>query len=310
MMPLRRIAILLGASLLLAGCPARIAPLPAPMTLDQVVAKVNENNTKLPAFKARIKTVRGEIVTESGRRQNLDILGLFGYLIYAQPTHLRMDLSKATTSVMGLGSNDEVYWMWGIAPYIGKCWVGTYENWNPAAGDGVIPIHPRQLAQLLGVDVVNARGGDAWPMLRVSEPVDRANILQFVAPAGGRMTLLREVWVGRDDNRPRRVRLFDTNGQAVIESTLRDWQKVKNGDVLFPHDVEIRSVTFKAVKGGFVPAPASRLRLLFAAVTVDQTFSPANRRLYQFRCPGDLIRVPLDPAATTRAELAPNGDIH
>ncbi|MDD4888862.1 MAG: hypothetical protein PHU85_02945 [Phycisphaerae bacterium] len=300
-------AVLVIATVLLAGCPATVKPLPAPMTLDQVVAKVNANNEKLPYFKATIRTVRGEIVSDNGKRQGLDLLGLYGYLIYAQPAHLRLDLSKATTSVMGMGSNDQLYWMWGIAPYVGKCWLGSYEKWNPAVGNGVIPIHPRQLAQLLGLDAISTDFSHRpWPALRVSEPADRANILQFMAPVDDHVALMHELWVDRDTNLPRRVRVFNGHGQVVIESALRDWRKTKNGEAMFPHDVEVQSVTFKQTKTGLVPAPASRLRMTFGGADVSDRFDPAKHPLvYAFRRPPEVLLVPLDDVATSQAEPEP-----
>ena len=67
----------------LAGCAER--PLPPPMTFRQVAAEVNSNNDLLPALKGSIQTVGGELVDKDGNRQNLDLLGLNGLLIYAQP---------------------------------------------------------------------------------------------------------------------------------------------------------------------------------------------------------------------------------
>ena len=309
------IGVAICATVLLAGCPPQ-APsqtLPPPMSFDQVVGKVNENNDHLLWLKGSISDWGGELVEPDGTRTSLGLLGLRGHIWYAQPNHLFIDVIKGEQTVMELGSNERFYWLWVQPPgRHGKCWVGSYERWNASAGKGLIPIHPQQLAQLLGIDAIPAdsymQARPVWPILRVSDPADRSYVVEFMTTGDGRMILQRELWLDRDTNRPRRVRLFDGGGQVVFDSTPSDWQPVTSGSkALVPRSVDIQSIVVKPVtndKGeltGVVQENGTRMRLTFAGVTVDDKFSVAKRAaMYQFHCPPDIERVNLDEVAATQ----------
>ncbi len=300
-----------AALLLLSGCPAPVQPLPPAITIEQVVQQVNRNNALLPWFKARVGSMQVTLYDEGGWPHKFD---LFGHMIYAQPNHLYMDAFIAGEKAMGLGGNDEQYWLW-IRPVYGRCWVGSDSGREPT-GAGRMLINPRQLVRLLGVDAIPAElARTPLAVLRTSSPADRANIIQFIdlprrrsgagdpdARSSAAPVLVRELWVDRDSNRPIKVVLFDRFGQPVIESALSDWRMVTRGSAgWFPFQVDIRSIRRKATEYGRPPRPgviettAGRMRLTFVEVEVDERFDPDHAGpLYEFQYPPDLTLEPVD----------------
>ena len=80
------VGVVLLSALLLAGCPA--PPPPPLLSLEQVVGKLNENNSQLSALKGRMPTVALAAVDENGRTQRVTLRGL---MLYHQPIDFYME---------------------------------------------------------------------------------------------------------------------------------------------------------------------------------------------------------------------------
>ena len=102
--------------LLLFGCHPKNPPTPKghfgpTEPMDDVVATINQNNTKLPTLWADIRDIRIQFTDDNNKRQDEKLDG--GVLLYRQqPRSLRLNGDKLVLgNVMQLGSNEEVYWL-------------------------------------------------------------------------------------------------------------------------------------------------------------------------------------------------------
>lgn len=298
-----RLAMLAAAASLLgaAGCQT-CEQLPSP-TVEQVVADVNRNNELMPWFKARIESITLTVKDEAGLSWRIPA-DLYGYLLYTQPNMfvLRADKGGLTT-VLEMGSNRKIFWMWAMGANRG--WVGRQVDW-PADEPSPLLIHPGQLVQLLGIDAID-RDLTRMPLVALrTNDCERAYVLEFVDLQRDHASLIRETWIDADSRLPRRVRLFDRNGRAALESDLAEWRRTTGSAGWFPHQITIRWLS-QTTRGGdedMTVRPGTTLRLDFSDVEVKEKFS--NPAIYEPHPPAD---VPLQPLQrTTEPRMLATGE--
>jgi hypothetical protein len=215
---------------LLAGCQPK--PPPAPKgyfgkteSMDDVVAAINANNTKLPTLWSDIRDVRVQFTDDQGKFHDEKLDG--GNLLYRQsPRSLRLDGNKVVLgNVMQLGSNQDVYWL-AIKEGPDTAWWGRQTHVGQKCSQP-IPIQPAMLMEVLGITTFDMNFAEPpMPVMRFNNDRDAYTFI-WVAPAGDRFIATREVWYDRVTKQPTLVVLYGDDGRVILRAYLTNHKPVE-----------------------------------------------------------------------------------
>lgn len=219
------------------GCPPpdRGPPPGPPRTKAQITGTIETNADRLESvLLAKHLSVSAKVSDEKGRPHNYN---LEGTLLYKRPRDIRIDLRPGIgDQVMGIGSNDEVFWMW-IEPEVGSMRWGHHANvGKPCAASG--SSMPFQLASALGLGLPGENEGLKGPSLKRTDQFD---VLNYSRVEGEDSISDREYWVDR--RAPfmvRKIVFRDTRGKDTVEATLDGYKADYDGAPLAPHKIEVR----------------------------------------------------------------------
>ena len=242
--------------LALAGCagPKPAADPAGPMTtltLDELVARVNANNERLPSLwsSGRFEAIVKESPEDAGNFLN-------GTLVvqHLKPDRLRLNAEKDLFGdVFDLGTDGENLWL--RVPRENVIYVGTKGNLDPRKTGG-LPIRPDLILQVLAINLLPDQFAQfPAPVLRVN-PDARLHLVSFVEPAvlgEPRLKVAREVWYDVPDEEgatplPVKVILSDDDGRPVLAATLEDHRRV--GDLFDAPVVATRLLLYFPQTGG------------------------------------------------------------
>ena len=262
------VAVLIG----LAGCtPTKPSPPPPiyagrTLTLRQVVAGVNDNNSRLPtlwgdgSFEASVvdpkRPGRSQFVNGQVR------------LLYRAPTDLRLIGRKDIAGqVFDIASNKDLYWL-EIGGDTDTLWYGRHELAG-SADMRELPIRPDLLLDVLGVKPLDPNLlAQPVPVLRYNSDAD-AYMVTFDVRAPDRWAAQKEVWYDRATLLPRLVLLFDPDGRIVLRAYLSNHRPVEGTaeggtaparlagtyQILFPDSGSTLAINLKQVALGRNRAP-------------------------------------------------------
>jgi hypothetical protein len=226
---LRSSAFICGFMILLSGCHPKSPPGPKGYfgktePMDDVVAKVNENNSKLSTLWAEVRKVRVQFTDDNKKYHDEDLDG--GNLLYRrEPRSLRVTGKKLVVDVLDLGSNEKVYWL-AVKQGPDAAWWGRQENIGKECSQP-IPIQPRLLMEVLGITAFNTNFTEPpAPVMRFNNDADAYTFI-WIVPAGDRYVATREVWYDRKTKRPKLVVLYDFNGRVTLRAYLTNHQPVQ-----------------------------------------------------------------------------------
>ncbi len=212
-----------GLFILLAlGASACTSPAPPPpkgyygptLTLEEVVGKINENNTRLPTLWSREHFSATLVDREHNKSARVDG---YGNLLYTAPNQLKLTASNEVESLFEMGSDGQHFWLY--EKHDSDFWWGDYANVG-GADSAEIPVRPDMVMEILGIRPVNPF------LLQEPAPVMRfynfgdAYILDWMArasrPSGSHWVVVKEIWYDRATLLPERVLLFDANGRVAF----------------------------------------------------------------------------------------------
>jgi hypothetical protein len=230
-----RALVVLTAVLVAAGCVCRPAPEPVGprVPIERVsvppyreVADI-DNDRAEPLGRLWIPTTcRIWFYEEDGRERQEQLDGL---LTYVRPWRFHLRLDKISQMVAILGSNEDHYWWFEFGDEK-RAWIGSHEAVTPERiAELGLPVHPLDLAELLGVVPLPEPGGSSLQPPDASPPAppmwsQDGRWLIVTAPA---RIGWRRLWLDPEsDLEPGRIELVDQEGRTALLAELSDFALV------------------------------------------------------------------------------------
>lgn len=204
-----------------------------PRELPDIVSSIEANAARVdrPLWAGNV-SVTARVKDDRGKRHSYN---LEGSLLFDKPRNLRMDLRPGIgDQVMGLGSNDEDYWIW-IEPEVKAMHWGRHRYADrPCARSAGIRVD--QLVGALGLGgLPSAADGLSGPTRRDGKKHD---ILEYRRSGG--VAVDREYWVSRAP--PYQIHLVnfrDAQRRIVMSAMLEDYEPAWQGGPLVPRTVSM-----------------------------------------------------------------------
>jgi hypothetical protein len=217
------VALVLPCAFLLCGCP------PAPragyfgptQTLDEVAARINENNSKLPSLWAR-QDFQATIVDDKKQPHSA---GAHGVLQYRAPDEMWIVANDDFGNrFFEIGATSEFYWL-KVVPQLDTLWWGRMSNADkPTASP--IPARPDLILQVLAISTINMDfSHNPYTVMHFDNNAD-AYVIDTLEERSDRLLLRKEVKYDRQTLHPQRVLLFDETGRLALRAMLSDYQPV------------------------------------------------------------------------------------
>jgi len=191
------------------------------LRLEEVVARVNENNAKIPTLWARQRFEA--TVVDRAKNKSQRIEG-YGTLLYTGPNQMRLKAKNELADLFDMGSNGKQFWLWEMHDQI--FWWGDYsaaENIESAE----IPVRPDTVMEILGVQPVDSSLlHPPIPTLRFNNRAD-AYMVDWQSPDSEHWATAKEIWYDRQTLRPEKVLLFDERGRVALWAQLSNYVQVK-----------------------------------------------------------------------------------
>lgn len=212
--------------MLLNGCAARGTPEPRAYfgpteSLDQIIARINTNNQRIPTLGGK---GHFEAWIRDGRREqfvNGEVI-----VLYSSPMSLRLVGTKDIAGqVFEIGSNDEQYWLI-VRGDEDTMWWGRHDN-AERIDPATIPVRPDKVIEVLGVqsmptDLLR----EPTPTLRFNHK-DDAYMLTWNELRSDRWVIRKEIWYDRRTLWPTMVLIFDDNGRVVLRAYLSNHKPIR-----------------------------------------------------------------------------------
>jgi hypothetical protein len=166
------------------------------------------------------------------------LYNLEGSMLFRKPRALRIDLRPGLgEKVMGIGSNEDEYWVW-IEPEVAAMHWGRHRFAGQPCAEK-IPIRPDELAAVLGFGGLPAKeDGLIGPVRQFGSHFD---ILMYARPGeGGQWLLDRKYYVERvPPFLVRVVNVYDLQGRLVMSAFLDDYRTAWDEGPMIPHRIHI-----------------------------------------------------------------------
>jgi hypothetical protein len=281
-------AILLAMALGLLGCnnppPPQEGYFGETLTLPELVARVNENNSKLPTLWAREK-FEAEIVDRKKNKTNR--IDGYGNLLFTEPNRMKLTAKNEVADLFEMGSDGARFWLWEKHDQI--FWWGNYADLDKVDA-AEIPVRPDMVMEVLGirpldVDLLKQPA----PVLRFNNASD-AYMVDWQIQTADHWAVLKEIWYDRQTFLPSKVMLFDAKGQVVL------WAKLSNFDRVEIADVE----------GNQWPSMATHYELFFPVSGTTMTFDLSDMSLSHNGFPNAATYRMPDPAKLGKSGVRVN----
>jgi hypothetical protein len=214
----------LAALVLGGGCaapPAQQGYYGPTLPLEQVVARINENNARIPTLWTR-EHFEGTLVDRE-KKKTTRIDG-YGNLLYTSPNEIRLTAKNEFTEFFQMGSDGLQFWFWDEQNKV--FWWGDYSDMG-RAGSADVPVRPDMVMEMLGIRRIDPSLLDEpAPTLRFNVIGD-AYMIDWQARSGGRWVVLKEIWYDRQTLLPQKVLLFDDDGHVVVWALLGNYRQVE-----------------------------------------------------------------------------------
>jgi hypothetical protein len=227
-MKLGALAVFAVMALGLCGCnpppPPQVGYFGDTVTLAQLVARVNENNDKLPTLWAREKFEATIVDRQKNKTSRVDG---YGNLLFTYPNEMKLTAKNEVADLFEMGSDGERFWLYEKHDQV--FWWGNYSDLSKV-NEAEIPVRPDMVMEVLGIRPVDT------DLLRQPAPVLRFNsisdayMVDWNIQTADHWAVLKEIWYDRQTLEPSRVLLFDGKGRVVLWARLSKFDRVQAGD--------------------------------------------------------------------------------
>jgi hypothetical protein len=208
--------------LLLTGCPP---PPPAPppklylgptLTMADLISQINARNQQIPTLFANFDHFKAWFVDPKTNQTHY--VDGEGNLQYTSPNKIRLRASNDLYgNLFDMGSDGEKYWV--SIQQGNEVWEGTY-NTLMNVGPQDVPLQPDLVPEVLGVRPIDPDMNEQpVPVMRFDNESD-AYIITWNLHLPDRWVAQKEVWYDRASLMPTLVKLYDSNGRALLVAKL------------------------------------------------------------------------------------------
>jgi len=197
-------------------------------SLDQVVAAVNQNSSRIVSYQSNNASI-----TVPGMP---GIPLLRGNLAARQPGKVRLQASTALTGPeVDLGANDELFWFWVKRNQPPALYFSRHDQFAGSAAQQVMPIEPQWLLDALGMMQFSPNDRHEGPFPQGNNRVEVRSILQTRSGQMSKSTIIdaRRAWVLEQH-------IYDSAGTLVASTRAKNHRYYPALGVSLPQDVELR----------------------------------------------------------------------
>ncbi len=256
--------------------------LQAASSLEQVVAAVNQNSSRVTSYQTNNASI-----TVPGMP---GIPLLRGNIAAQQPGKVRLQASTALTGPeVDLGANDELFWFWVKRNEPPALYFSRHDQFAGSAAKQIMPIEPQWLLDALGMMQLSPNDQHQGPFPSGADAVEIRSIIQTRGGQMSRNTIIdaRRAWVLEQH-------IYDANGTLVASTRASDYRYYPAVGVSLPQDIELR-------------VPAAQLSLSIDVGTVQINTLPDNPALWSLPVLSGYPQIDLGTAAP--GTVAPMGAV-
>jgi hypothetical protein len=205
------------------GGKVEVLPPPRVLTLPQLVAEINRNNTALQSLYAK-HDFEGDFFDP--RKKSSRFLNGSGDLFLLKPRDFLFRAKKDPVGdIMQMGSTQDRFWFTALEGDRGMWWGHHRNAGKPCMRE--MPIRPDLVGEVLGImDVPTDLVHPPFPTMRFNSDA-KAYMLVWNAPLPDRWYAQREIWYDQRTLRPTLVLLFDRDGKIVLRAYLAQHKQVE-----------------------------------------------------------------------------------
>jgi hypothetical protein len=233
------------------------------LSVQDVIARLNENNSKLPTLWAR-QDFEATIVDPQQNKSHF--VNGYGTLLYTSPNEMRLVGRKEVTDLFDMGSDGAQFWL-RLVPDQDTFWWGNLADVDKTGSQA--PIRPDLILEVLGIRPINpSLLQEPVPVMRFSNAVD-CYMIVWQARQGDHWAPTKEIWYDRATLHPKRIVLFDPNGRVVLNAVLTQFEAVEVAELSqdqWPHLATHYQLSF--------PASGSTMTLDLSDVSVTHNGFP------------------------------------
>lgn len=217
-----------AAAMALGLCACHVSPpAPAPgyfgdtLTLQQLVERVNENNSKLPTLWSRERFEATIVDQEKNKATRIDG---YGNLLFTAPNRMKLTAKNEVADLFEMGSDGARFWLYEKHDQI--FWWGNYSDLDKV-DETQIPVRPDMVMEILGIGRMDeSLLQQPAPVLRFNNASD-AYMVDWQMQSVDHWAVIKEIWYDRQTLLPRRVLLFDAKGRVVLWARLSNDSQVE-----------------------------------------------------------------------------------
>lgn len=225
------------------------------MSLDQVVAAVNQNASRIVSYQTNNASI-----TVPGMP---GIPLLRGNIAAQAPGKVRLQASTALTgSEVDLGANDELFWFWVKQNEPPALYFSRHDQFANSASKQVMPIEPQWLLDALGMMQFSPNDRHEGPFPHGNGELEIRSVMQTRGGQMSKSTVIdaRRAWVLEQH-------IYDASGTLVASTRARDHRYHPDVGVSLPQKIELR-------------VPAAQLSLSINVGSVQLNSLPDNPALW------------------------------
>jgi hypothetical protein len=249
-------------------------------SLDQVVAAVNQNATRIASYQTNNASITVPGVP--------GIPLLRGNIAAQQPGKVRLQASTALTgSEVDLGANDELFWFWVKRNEPPALYFSRHDQFAGTAAQQVLPIEPQWLIDALGLMQFSPHDRHEGPFPHGNDALEIRSIVQTRGGQMSKITVVdaRRAWVLEQH-------VYDATGSLVASTRANDFRYYPEVGVSLPQDIDLR-------------VPSAQLSLSIDVGTVSINTLAANPELWSKPVLSGYPQIDLGSAAP--GSIAPMG---
>ena len=202
---------------LMAGC-----------SLDQVLAAVNQNSSRILSFQTNDASI-----TVPGM-PGLPLLR--GNIAAQRPGRVRLQASTALTGPeVDLGSNDELFWFWVKRNEPPALYFSRHDQFVGSAAQQLMPIEPQWLLDALGMMQFSATDTHQPPLPHSDGTIEIRSVIQTRGGTMSKNTVIdaRRAWVLEQH-------VYDPTGTLLASAIAKSHRYYPDVGVSLPQEVELR----------------------------------------------------------------------
>lgn len=197
-------------------------------TLDQVIAAVNQNASRVVSYQTNNASI--SVPGMPG------IPLLRGNIAAMQPGKVRLQASTALTGPeVDMGANDELFWFWVKRNEPPALYFSRHDQFAGSAAQQVMPIEPQWLLDALGMMQLSPNDRHEGPFPHGDNAYEIRSIIQTRTGQVSKSTIIdaRRAWVLEQH-------VYDASGTLVASSRARNHRYYPEVGVSLPQDIELR----------------------------------------------------------------------